>query len=134
MRMRSSTMERDESRSHGRRLNRELFGVAALVLLAVVVFSYRQWEQFKRASADAARTRDVLDSIEQLFSSLTDAETGQRRFLLTGEDRYLQPYNRALQVIPSQLDSVRRLLGRRATESGNLAQLNNLVDQKLAEL
>ena len=126
-------MERNTSRSNGRRPNPAMFGVAALVLLAVAAFSYRQWEQFKRANAEATQTRDVVDSIDQLLSSLTDAETGQRGFLLTGEDRYLQPYNQALQVIPNQLGTVSRLLAGRANESGNLARLNNLVDQKLTE-
>ena len=127
-------MKRNTSRSNGRHPNRALFGVAALVLLAVAAFSYRQWEQFKRANAEAAQTRDVVDSIDRLLSSVTDAETGQRGFLLTGEDRYLQTYNQALQVIPNQLGTVRRLLAGRANESGNLARLNNLVDQKPAEL
>jgi len=127
-------MERNTSRSNGRRLNRALFGVAALVLMAVVALSYREWQQFKRVNVDAAQTREVVDSIDQLLSSVTDAETGQRGFLLTGEDRYLHPYNQALQVIPNQLGTVRRLLAGHSNESGNLARLNNLVDEKLAEL
>ena len=105
-----------------------------MVLSAIAAFSYREWKQFKRANADAAQTREVVDSIDQLLSSVTDAETGQRGFLLTGEDRYLRPNNQALQVIPDQIGTVRRLLAGRTNESGNLARLSNLVDQKLAEL
>src|SRR5580704_908209 len=134
MGMRGLTGETNTSRSDGRRLKRVIFGVAALVLSVVLVFSYGQWEQFKRVNVEAARTRDVIDSIDQLLSSVTDAETGQRGFLLTGEERYLQPYNQALQVIPNQLGTVRRLLAGRANESGNLARLSNLADQNLAEL
>jgi CHASE3 domain sensor protein len=66
-----------------------MFVVAALVLSAVVVFSYRELQQFKRANAEAARTRDAVDSIDQLLSSVTDAATGQRAPLPTGEGRYL---------------------------------------------
>jgi hypothetical protein len=51
---------------------------------------------------------------------MIDAETGQRGFLLTGEDRYLEPYNRAIQEIPG--------------ESENVARLDSLTDQKLTEL
>lgn len=127
-------MERNISRADGRRLNRALLGVAALLLMAIVALSYREWGQFKRANLDAAQTREVVDSIDQLLSSVTDAETGQRGFLLTGEDRYLQPYNQALQVIPNQLGAVKRLLAGHENESGNLARLDHLVGQKLAEL
>ncbi len=127
-------MERNKLRWKARRLNRVLFGVAAMVLLAAGTFSHHQWEQFRRANAEAAQTRDAVDAIDQLLSSVTDAETGQRGFLLTGEDRYLHPYKQALQVIPNQIDTVRKLLAGHANESENLARLNNLVDQKLREL
>ncbi len=127
-------MEQNTLRSDGRRLNRSLFGIAALVLMGVVALSYREWQQFERANVDAAQTRDVVDSIDQLLSSVIDAEAGQRGFLLTGENRYLQPYNQALQVIPRQLGTASRRLAGRANESGNLARLNNLVGRKLAEL
>jgi hypothetical protein len=40
-----------------------MLGVAAVVLLPVVAFSYREWEQSKRVNAEAARTRDLVDSI-----------------------------------------------------------------------
>ena len=39
-----------------------------------------------------AHTHEVLDALEQLISTLKDAETGQRGYLITGEPRYLDPY------------------------------------------
>ena len=38
---------------------------------------------------------------------MVDAETGQRGFLLTGEDRYLQPYDDANRRIHGELDLLR---------------------------
>jgi len=111
-----------------------MLGIAVLVLVAVVSVSYRQWQQFKRANAEVALSRGVVDSIDLLLSSLIDAETGQRGFLLTGENRYLEPYNQAVQIIPNELGTVRRLLAGRASDAGNMARLDNLADQKLAEL
>ena len=83
--------------------NRAMFAIAALVLMVMVAMSYREWKQYSRANADAARTREIVDSIDDLLSSLIDAESGQRGFLLTGEERYLEPYNQALQALPEQL-------------------------------
>jgi len=127
-------MKRNASRSNGKRPNRVMIGMAVLILMVVVGFSYRQWEQFKRANAEAAGSRGVVDAVDQLLYSLIDAETGQRGFLLTGENRYLEPYNQAVQAIPNELRTVRRLLAGRASGAGNVARLNNLVDRKLAEL
>ena len=40
---------------------------------------------------------------EQLLSTLTDAETGQRGFIITGDERYLQPYNDAVKRYRTRL-------------------------------
>ncbi|HLY62960.1 MAG TPA: PAS domain S-box protein [Terriglobia bacterium] len=109
-------------------------GVAAIVLLGMVGVSYHEWRQYSRANADAARTREIHDSVDALLFSLIDAETGQRGFLLTGEDRYLEPYNRAIQEIPGELAHLKGLLATRPDESENVARLESLVDQKLTEL
>jgi len=111
-----------------------MFGVAALVLLAVMGLSYRQFRQYSRANADAAQTRNIVDSVDQLLESLVSAETGQRGFLLTGEDRYLEPYNRAIQEIPAELSTVSRLVAGHAGQSARAARLNALSLDKLAEL
>jgi CHASE3 domain len=61
------------------------------------------WREYTVANAQAAQTREIIDSVDKLLLSLVDAETGQRGFLLTGEDQYLEPYNQAIQIIPAEL-------------------------------
>jgi len=114
--------------------NRIALGVAPLVLLAIVGVSYRAWRQYSRANAEADRARRIRDSVEALLASLTDAETGQRGFLLTGESRFLEPYDQAIDATPRNLARLDRLLAGRPGESSNISQLNNLVGAKLAEL
>ena len=109
-------------------------GIVALVLMAMVGLSYRQFRQYSRANADAAQSRAIVDSIDHLLESVTEAETGQRGFLLTGEDRYLEPYNRAIQEIPAELSATSRLVAAQNGQSGSLARLNVLTADKLAEL
>jgi len=111
-----------------------VLGTAVLCLLVLVGVSYHQWWRYRDANAEAGQTRDVLGACDQLLSSLTDAETSQRGFLLTGEQNYLQPYNHAIQEIPAELSTIWRLLGARAGQSGNAARLNALTADKLAEL
>jgi PAS domain S-box-containing protein len=111
-----------------------VLAIAALVLMAVVGLSYRAWERYNRANLGAAETRSTVDSVDQLVSSMLDAETGQRGYLLTGENRYLEPYNHAIQVIPSELTSLGNLLARHPEESSAVTRLNDLVNRKLSEL
>ena len=110
-----------------------LLGSAALLLMLIGGISYREWMQFSRANSDGARSRETDAAVEALLSSLIDAESGQRGFLLTGEERYLEPYERAVQDIPIQLARTRELLARHGG-SGNAAHLDKLVNQKLTEL
>jgi len=67
--------------------------VLALLLVSLTaVLTYRSLAALRRSTDQAAITRKVVDESTALISSLKDAETGQRGFLLTGEDRYLEPY------------------------------------------
>src|SRR5438477_12843716 len=96
-------------------------GIAAVILLFIVGLSYRQWLQYTVANAQAAQTREVAGSVDRLLLALVDAETGQRGFLLTGEDRYLEPYNQAIQAIPNELSKLNALLSARPNESDNVS-------------
>ena len=119
----------------GQRRNTAVLGIAAVVLMAVVGLSYREWRRYSRAVANAAQTRAIADSVDRLQASLLDAETGQRGFLLTGEDRYLEPYNRSLNEIPAELSAACRASLQRALASPpTAARLNALTADKLAEL
>jgi len=120
------------SRTTGR--SAAMLGIAAAVFLAVAGFSYRQWKQYDRANREAAQTRAIVDSVDRLLSDLTDAESGQRGYLLTGENRYLEPYDRAVQAIPGDLSAIGSHLGARPDQTPVVARLNDLSARKLAEL
>jgi len=112
-----------------------MLGGALAILLAMAGLAYREWRQYSAARAVGFRTLAVQRSVESLLSALLDAETGQRGFLLTGKDLYLEPYNRAIQMVPPELASLHRLLTPVEGEpDGNIARLSGLVDQKLTEL
>jgi PAS domain S-box-containing protein len=111
-----------------------MLGIAALVLTAFVGLSFRQLELYRRANADATRSREILNAIDSIQASLVDAETGQRGFLLTGDSSYLEPYNRALQQFPTDLATLKMLLSERGRGSEDVDQLTTLADSKLDEL
>jgi PAS domain S-box-containing protein len=127
-------MEIRPSGSSGTPRSRVLLGVGALVLMAIAGVSYYEWQQYNRATAEAVRTREIEGSLDALNSSLVDAESGQRGFLLTGQDRYLQPYNQAVGAIPDELAQLHRLLAARPSQSADLARLDKVVNGKLAEM
>jgi two-component system cell cycle sensor histidine kinase/response regulator CckA len=127
---------RREIRPLSTRLNTILLSTAVLVLIAMTTLSYLEWNQFRRTRDAGLRVRAGQDSVERLLAELVGAESGQRGFLLTGEAGYLEPYNQAVQAVPTELASLNKLLGApgRGGPGVDMTRLGHLVDEKMAEL
>ena len=67
----------------------------ALVVILSAIGTYWAGLRLIRLRALAAPHRDVIVQAERLLSALEDAETGQRGFVITGDGRYLDPYESA---------------------------------------
>src|SRR4029079_6805441 len=79
-------------------------------------------------------THTVIGEIEQVLADLQDAETGQRGFLLTGDERFLDPYNAALAHLPEQIRALREVTSDNAQQQSAVNTIENLATQKLAAL
>ena len=77
-----------------------LIGLAAL--LAMVALSFWMLERTRNSTEEVLATRELRSAIVDLFSVVQDAETGQRGYLLTGENRYLAPYEAAAKSVGSK--------------------------------
>jgi signal transduction histidine kinase len=89
-----------------------------------------------RLNADNARVYDSelrQESLSEFLALITDAESGQRGYLLTGDSVYLQPYTDAEPKVEAALERVREAYG---GDEGNaeLHELRILTGKKLGEL
>ena len=84
------------------------------------------------ALSDSVRAAEL--SAETLFSTLKDAETGQRGFLLTGDISYLQPYERARGRIEADLARLDAAPLRNAQRAARIARIRALAGEKFEEL
>jgi signal transduction histidine kinase/DNA-binding response OmpR family regulator len=107
---------------------------ALAVVLLIAFLSYRSWNAFGRHADQVDVTRRTIAGINEFLLAVTNAETGQRGFLLTGEDRYLAPYRKACVDIPRILESLRTVTMNRPDQAQRLKTLNPLIDSKLREL
>ena len=83
------------------------FGVLAGVLLLVAVLSGAWSTLAFHLSSDAIdRAKETVIGVERLLSTMKDVETGQRGYLLTGDDNYLGPYHVAEARIEPELDDM----------------------------
>ncbi len=112
------------------------FGFAVLAVLLVGVFSYRSLQERGRSADLVAQTYRVVGQFDGLLSSLKDAETGQRGFLLTGDESYLEPYTRARAVMSSEVAAIRVLMrddDRRLRRLNTFERLNASKMEELAQ-
>ncbi|HEX3757513.1 MAG TPA: CHASE3 domain-containing protein, partial [Kofleriaceae bacterium] len=109
--------------------------VAALIAVVVITaLTYRALAERSDAASAVNHTNDVEDHLHRFLSGLKDAETGQRGFLLTGAERYLEPYQLAIGDITVELATLRRMTLDNVPQQRRLDMIAPLVDSKLAEL
>jgi PAS domain S-box-containing protein len=111
-----------------------LFVAAAGLLAASIIFVYQVGLLRIRAEQKTASHLLVLQDLSDFLSLLKDAETGQRGFLLTGEESYLQPYNTARSQTQSELDDLNQLASSGQLLQQEVQKLSALAHDKLTEL
>ncbi len=79
-------------------------------------------------------TLAVRNQIAQVLTLLQRAESGQRGYLLTGRDLYLQPYDDALKALPQALDDMAALVVDNPRQQQQVGRMRQLVSEKLREL
>lgn len=103
----------------------------------LVLNAYITWRQLD-AQVDLGRwvvhTQQVRLELAQTEGLLVDAETGQRGFLLTGDARYLAPFDLASQQISHHLDNLAALTNDNPVQQKHVVEMRPLAEEKLNEL
>jgi methyl-accepting chemotaxis protein len=106
------------------------FALALAILVAISGVSYRSTGKLTDTAASVTHTHEVLERLEALLSDMKDAETGQRGYIITGEERYLEPF-RAAQVASNQdIKALRNLTGDNVNQQRRLDTLESLINGK----
>jgi signal transduction histidine kinase/DNA-binding response OmpR family regulator/CHASE3 domain sensor protein len=119
------------------RFERQIAFRLGLAAAALVVLGIAGYATILGALVRARRVEhghEVLRGLENVVSALKDAETGQRGYLLTGHDRYLEPYNAGIGALGQQIESLERLIDDEVKPRTHLDELRVLIRRKLAEL
>ncbi|PTR34324.1 signal transduction histidine kinase [Luteibacter sp. OK325] len=113
----------------------------SIALVAVIVFfvvsgvlAYVNIRTIRDGNQKVIQSQHTVVALSDILSSAQDAETGQRGFLLTGNERYLEPYRAALASIPARLQSIKAATQDDAGQQARLKELTGRLDDKLAEL
>ena len=110
------------------------FALSFVLLAAIGAVAYRSINTLVRTSYSVTHTHDVLEHLAVALSLLKDAETGQRGYLITGDESFLQPYQEAGTDLPKTINELRELTSDNSAQQKRIAQAEPLIAAKLAEL
>ncbi len=113
-----------------------LIGLAGALVFFVVstVASLQITQALRENNARVVQTHEIIVAIDLLQSDVQDAETGQRGYLLTGNERYLEPYERARSQLAARFKELESFVGSNLVQQRRLAELRSDIDRKLDEL
>jgi len=110
------------------------FALALAAVAVIGVVSYRSTVKLTETADWVDHSHKVVESLEGVLSDLKDAETGQRGYLLTGDDHYLEPYLAAITAVHQKIADLRKLTPDNPSQQRRLDALEPLLESKFAEL
>jgi PAS domain S-box-containing protein len=107
---------------------------------AVAIFAFAGWESYRNmtraaeAMALQKHTYEVSKTLDETIVRLVDAETGQRGYLLTGDETYLAPYRAAIKNIDQAMSQLKDLTSDNPNQQKRIQAMEPIIEKKLAEL
>src|SRR6266567_4452447 len=120
--------------ANGRRKIISTFVAVGSLLALSVVIAYIVGLRALQLNRDLARESNVIRELERFVSALKDTETGQRGYLLTGDERYLEPYKAGQTNVTRAAAELQRLGASGDLPANEVQRLRDLAEKKQAEL
>jgi CheY-like chemotaxis protein/CHASE3 domain sensor protein len=110
------------------------FVVAVAAIAFIALLTARSLQTRSLAAGRVTHTLQVIGQLQDVLSLAKDAETGQRGFLLTAEDPYLEPLINAKTLLPEEISKTQELVANDPVQAQRLKTLEQAVKDKIAEL
>lgn len=107
------------------------FALGLGIFAVIAIVSYEGTRQLIETAQRETHTYQVLGELEDLSTQLKGAEAGQRGYIITGEIRYLTPYNIAIQDLDKTLRTVRQLTADNPEQQQRLDTVEPLIKSRI---
>lgn len=108
--------------------------LAMLAALTLIGINEAGYHRSHAALNELNEWQKARASVNRLLQSMLDAETGLRGYLLTGDERYLEPYQSANATIHANLEELRSQFAESSQDLDDYLQLSQQVARKMSEL
>ena len=110
------------------------FAISFAVLALIGFVAYRGISSLTSTSYEVTHTHLVIEHVTHLLLLLSDAETGQRGFVITGDEAFLEPYTEATRSIEREVRELRELTADNPAQQKRIDRMEPLIAAKLTEL
>lgn len=118
-----------------KRLNfKVIFAIASFLVLMVSYIAFKTLNDLVKDSEAFTKSNTILLNLENIISTLKDAETGQRGYLLTRNEAFLEPFTGSKEKVLGFYDVAKTLMGNNSEQNSNLKTLRILIEDRYKEL
>ncbi len=110
------------------------FAIGLVILLIIGATAYANINKLVETSYWVDHTRLVLDDLGNVLQAVTDAETGQRGYLLTGKEDYLGPYKSAPATVADLVKKLQKEVNDNPSQLERLQHLNDYAQRRIGQL
>ena len=110
------------------------FMLPLVLLLGIGAVAYRSISSLTSTNHLVTHTQQALEHIAEVLSLMKDTETGQRGYIITGDEAFLEPYRAGVASIPTVIKELRQLTANNPNQQPRLDKAELLIATKLAEL
>ena len=108
------------------------FALSFLLMATIGVVAYRSIHIISKTSQMVTHTHRVIERLDDVFNVLQDAEIGMRGYIITGDESFLEPYQRADTKVVSVFNDLRALVADNPAQQKRLAQAEPIIAAKLS--
>ncbi|KLT70228.1 CHASE3 domain-containing protein [Flavobacterium sp. ABG] len=109
---------------------RVIFVIAVFILLFLSSIAYKHNQDLNESSKLVMHTYEINIQLERLMSAIKDAETGQRGYIITRNNRFLSPYLYSRDKVNTSFITLKKLTADNARQQQNLRKLFKLIIQR----
>ena len=110
------------------------FGLATAVLVGINALSYWSFTKNRETANWVAHTHQVQQNIESTLANIESAEAGQRGYVITGAESYLQSYYESVTSVRQQIRDIQTLTADNSNQQQRISLLKPLVEQRVIAL
>jgi signal transduction histidine kinase len=109
-----------------------IISVILLLLISTMIYSIYSINQLKKNLGIQVQSRTIIVNLKSNLINLLNAETGERGFVITGDETYLEPYKKSIQEILKTKNNLREFARNNRLQKNHLDSLEKYIDLKVA--